>query len=161
MSTKPPVTAAIRALRAAGVAFDARTYPYVARGGTAASSVALGVPEHHVIKTLIFQTSSGDPLCVLMHGDRKVSTKELARQLGEKLIRPCEPAVAERHSGYQVGGTSPFGLRRAMPIYVEQSVLALEKIWLNGGKRGFLVSVAPAVLTATLAARGVNVALEP
>jgi Cys-tRNA(Pro) deacylase len=160
MTPKPPVTAAVRALRAAAVAFDTHTYAYVERGGTASSSAALGVPEHHVIKTLIFETGRGEPLCVLMHGDRKVSTKELARQLGEKLIRPSEPTVAERHSGYQVGGTSAFGLRRAMPIYVERSVLALPRIWMNGGKRGFLVSLAPAALTTALGAVAVDVAID-
>ena len=118
MTAKPPVTAAVRALRHARVAFEPHLYAYVERGGTASSSAALGVPEHTVIKTLIMETGHGDPLCVLMHGDRKVSTKALARHLGEKLVRPCEPAVAEQHSGYQVGGTSAWGLRRAMPIYI-------------------------------------------
>ncbi len=161
MATSVPVTQAIRALRAGGVAFETHTYAYVERGGTAASSAALGVPEHGVIKTLIFETGRGDPLCVLMHGDCKVSTKELARVLGEKLIRPCEPAVAERHTGYQVGGTSAFGMRRAMPIFVERSVLALPTLWMNGGRRGLLVSLQPEALLRVLGAKPVDVSQAP
>lgn len=157
---KTPVTAAIRALRAAKVPFETFEYDYVPRGGTASSSAALGVPEHAVIKTLIMETGRGDPLCVLMHGDKRVSTKALARLLGEKLIRPCQPEVADRHSGYQVGGTSGWGLRRAMPIYVEASILALPQIWMNGGRRGFLVKIAPAALVEGLRARPVEVATD-
>lgn len=138
---KHPVTLAIRALRSAGVAFVPHLYPYQPRGGTRVSSEALGVPEHSVIKTLIFETERGAPLCVLMHGDREVSAKQLARVIGTKSVAPCAPEVADRHSGYQVGGTSPFGLRRAMPVYMESSILALPRIYINGGARGFLVEL--------------------
>ena len=134
---------AIRALRAAGVAFVPHLYAWQPHGGTHASSVALGVPEHAVIKTLIFETERGEPLCILMHGDREVSSKQLARVIGTKTVGPCAPEVADRHSGYQVGGTSPFGLRRAMPIYMQRSILELPRIYLNGGARGFLVEIDP------------------
>ncbi len=157
MATSVPATQAIRALRAGGVAFELHSFAYVERGGTAASSAALGVPEHSVVKTLIFETGRGEPLCVLMHGDRRVSTKELARLLGEKLIRPCEPSVAERHTGYQVGGTSAFGMRRAMPIYVERTILDLPTLWMNGGRRGLLVSLQPDALVRVLGAKPVDV----
>jgi Cys-tRNA(Pro) deacylase len=140
---KQPVTLAIRALRAAGVAFVPHLYPYEPRGGTRASSEALGVPEHSVVKTLIFETERGDPLCILMHGDREVSAKQLARAIGTKSVAPCAPEVADRHSGYQVGGTSPFGLRRAMPIYMQSTILDLPRIYINGGARGFLVEIDP------------------
>lgn len=140
---KHPVTMAIRALRAAGVAFVPHLYAWHARGGTRASSEALGVDEHAVVKTLIFETEAGEPLCILMHGDREVSAKQLARVIGTKTVAPCAPEVADRHSGYQVGGTSPFGLRRAMPIYLQTTVLALPRIYLNGGARGFLVEIDP------------------
>jgi Cys-tRNA(Pro) deacylase len=134
---------AIRVLRAAGVAFVPHVYPYEPRGGTRASSEALGVPEHSVVKTLIFETERGDPLCILMHGDREVSAKQLARAIGTKSVAPCAPEVADRHSGYQVGGTSPFGLRRAMPIYMQSTILDLPRIYINGGARGFLVEIDP------------------
>jgi Cys-tRNA(Pro) deacylase len=134
---------AIRALRAAGVAFVPHLYPYEPRGGTRASSEALGVPEHAVVKTLIFETENRDPLCILMHGDREVSVKQLARAIGAKTVAPCAPEVADRHSGYQVGGTSPFGLRRAMPIYMQSTILDLSRIYINGGARGFLVEIDP------------------
>ncbi len=156
---KPPVTAGVRALRGAGVDYTPRLYDYVERGGTAASAEALGVPEHHVVKTLIMQDESASPLVVLMHGDRSVSTKSLARHLGVKTVEPCEPAAAQRHSGYQVGGTSPFGLRRALPVYVEATVLALERIYINGGKRGFLVELSPQALVEVLSAEPVEVAI--
>ena len=139
-----PVTLAIRALRAAQVAFEPHLYPWQERGGTAASAAALGVDEHAVIKTLIFETETRAPLCILMHGDREVSTKNLARQIGAKSTAPCAPKDADRHSGYQVGGTSPFGLRRAMPIYMERTIAALPRIYINGGARGFLVAIDPA-----------------
>jgi Cys-tRNA(Pro) deacylase len=132
---------AIRALRAAGVAFEPHLYPYVPRGGTRASSEALGVDEHTVVKTLIFEDDARQPLCVLMHGDREVSAKNLARAIGAKAVAPCAPEVADRHSGYQVGGTSPFGLRRAMPIYMQRTLLELPRIYINGGARGFLVAI--------------------
>ena len=134
---------AIRALRAAGVAFVPHLYPYEPRGGTRASSEALGVPEHSVVKTLIFETERGDPLCILMHGDREVSAKQLARAIGTRSVTPCTPEVADRHSGYQVGGTSPFGLRRSMPIYMQSTILDLPRIYINGGARGFLVEIDP------------------
>ncbi len=153
---KLPVTMAIRALRAAAVAFVPRSYAWEPRGGTRASAEALGVDEHAVIKTLIFEDDAHAPLCVLMHGDREVSAKQLARVIGAKSCGPCAPAVADRHSGYQVGGTSPFGLRRAMPIYVEQTIVDLPRIFINGGARGFLVEIDPRelvrVLTPTLVA---------
>lgn len=157
---KIPVTAAIRVLRAAGVEHVPHRYDYEPRGGTRHSAACLGVDEHQVIKTLVMQDDAGRPLVVLMHGDREVSTKALARQLGVKSIEPCEPAVADRHSGYQVGGTSPFGLRRAMPIYMEASIAALPVLYVNGGKRGLLVSMAPSELVAVLRPTLVDVAIE-
>jgi Cys-tRNA(Pro) deacylase len=134
---------AIRALRAAGVAFVPHLYSWQPHGGTRASSVALGVPEHAVIKTLIFETERGEPLCILMHGDREVSAKQLARAIGTRSVAPCAPEVADRHSGYQVGGTSPFGLRRRMPIYLQTTIRDLSRIYINGGARGFLVELDP------------------
>jgi Cys-tRNA(Pro) deacylase len=153
-----PVTAAIRVLRQHDVAFEPHQFEYVEKGGTTHSSAALGVAEHAVIKTLIMQDADKKPLCVLMHGDCQVSTKALARHLGTKSISPCQPDVAEKHSGYQVGGTSPFGLRHPMPIYVEATILSLPRIFINGGKRGFLVAIAPDVLTRVLGAKPVTVA---
>ncbi len=150
---------AIRALRAAGVAFVPHLYPYEPRGGTRASSEALGVPEHSVVKTLIFETERGDPLCILMHGDREVSVKQLAREIGTKSVAPCAPEVADRHSGYQVGGTSPFGLRRAMPIYMQSTILDLPRIYINGGARGFLVELDPRDAQRVLAPALVDVAV--
>ena len=150
MAPKHPVTMAIRALRAGKVAFEPRLYDWVPHGGTAASAAALGVAEHAVIKTLIFETERADPLCILMHGDREVSAKQLARAIGTKSVAPCTPQVADRHSGYQVGGTSPFGLRRAMPIYMQRTILELPRIYINGGARGFLVAIAPAEIERVL-----------
>lgn len=155
---KPPVTPAIRALRAAKLAFELHEYEYVPRGGTRASSAALGVDEHQVIKTLVFEDEQRRPLIVLMHGDREVSGKQLARALACKRVTPCEPSVAERHTGYQVGGTSPFGLRRALPIYIEASILALPRIYVNAGRRGLLASLTPAELVRALAPTPVEVA---
>lgn len=145
-----PVTPAVRVLRAAGVAFVPRLYEYVEKGGTSRSSAELGVDEHSVVKTLVFETDAKKPLIVLMHGDRQVSTKNLARLLGVKAIQPCKPEIAEKWTGYQVGGTSPFGTRTALPVYVERTILALPKIVINGGKRGFLVEIEPAVLLKVL-----------
>jgi Cys-tRNA(Pro) deacylase len=145
-------------LRRRGVAFTEHVYDYVERGGTAESSRQLGVPERRVIKTLVMQDDRARPLVVLMHGDEQVSTKALARRLGVKSVEPCRPDVAERHSGYQVGGTSPFGTRKAMPVYVEQSVLALPTVFLNGGRRGYLIGIEPAVLVDVLGARPVRCA---
>jgi Cys-tRNA(Pro) deacylase len=141
--TKHPVTMAIRALRAGGVVFEPHLYAWEAHGGTSASAAALGVDEHAVIKTLIFEDDRKQPLCVLMHGDHEVSSKQLARVVGVKTVGPCAPEVADRHSGYQVGGTSPFGLRRAMPIYMQRTILELPRIYINGGARGFLVAIDP------------------
>jgi Cys-tRNA(Pro) deacylase len=153
-------TPATQMLRKHGVTFSEHPYPYEEHGGTAVSARELGVDEHCVIKTLVMQDEAGKPLIVLMHGDRKVSTKNLARQIPCKSVEPCKPDVAQRHSGYLVGGTSPFGTKKAMPVYVEQSILAIERIYINGGRRGYLVGFGPAVLTGLLHARLVNCALE-
>jgi Cys-tRNA(Pro) deacylase len=156
---KHPVTMAIRALRAAGVAFEPHLYAWQPHGGTKASSEALGVDEHAVIKTLIFEDDRKQPLCILMHGDREVSTKNLARTIATKTVQACAPEVADRHSGYQVGGTSPFGLRRAMPVYMQQTILDLPRIYINGGARGFLVAIDPREAQRVLAPTLVDVAL--
>lgn len=150
---------AIRALRAANVPFEPHLYAWEPKGGTAGSAAALGVDEHAVVKTLIFETETKDPLCILMHGDREVSTKNLARAIGTKTTSPCAPEVADRHSGYQVGGTSPFGLRRAMPVYMERSILELPRIYINGGARGFLVAIDPRDAERVLAPTLVDVAV--
>ncbi|MBC7974993.1 MAG: aminoacyl-tRNA deacylase [Myxococcales bacterium] len=150
---------AIRALRAAGVAFVPHLYPWQPHGGTRGSSVALGVDEHAVIKTLIFETERAEPLCILMHGDREVSAKQLARVIGTKTVAPCAPEVADRHSGYQVGGTSPFGLRRAMPIYLQTTIVELPRIYINGGARGFLVEIDPREVARVLTPVMVDVAV--
>jgi len=145
-----PVTNAIRVLREHGVAYTDHPYAYEERGGTAVSARELGVPEHACIKTLVMEDDARRPLIVLMHGDREVSTKNLARTIGVKSIRPCAPAVADRHSGYQVGGTSPFGTRRAMPVYMERSIAGLPYLYVNGGRRGYLVGMKPADLVRVL-----------
>ncbi len=152
-------TPATRWLLANKVVFSEHPYDYVAHGGTDASARALGVSEHSVIKTLVMQCDRATPLLVLMHGDRTVSTKNLARQIAVKSVLPCTPEVAQRHSGYLVGGTSPFGLRKAMPIYVESTVLELSGIYINGGRRGYLVGISPGVLVDALGAICVNCAL--
>lgn len=162
MSRKPAhvsETPATQWLRQHGVPFSEHPYDYVDHGGTAESARQLAVPEHSVVKTLVMQDDKAQPLVVLMHGDRQVSTKNLARQIGAKSVEPCKPEVAQRHSGYLVGGTSPFGLRKAMPVYVEASVLDLPRILINGGRRGFLVGLVPAVLVDALGARPVQCAL--
>lgn len=153
-------TPATQLLRDCGVAFTEHVYEYVEHGGTAVSAQALGVDEHSVVKTLVMEDERAAPLIVLMHGDCTVSTKALARQAGRKRIEPCRPDVAQRHSGYIVGGTSPFGTRKRMPVFVERSVLALPKIYINGGRRGYLVGIAPAQLTALLQATPVDCALK-
>jgi Cys-tRNA(Pro) deacylase len=158
---KLPVTPAVRVLREHGVEFSHHPYAYEDRGGTEVSARELGVDEHAVIKTLIMEDDRRQPLCVLMHGDRAVSTKNLARHLGVKTVAPCSPAVADRHSGYQVGGTSPFGLRHAMPVYVERSIVDLPRIWINGGRRGYLVGMAPADLVRVLEPQLVDAAVDP
>ena len=157
---QPSETPATQWLRRHGVAFSEHPYDYVEHGGTAESARQLGMPEHEVVKTLVMQDERAQPLIVLMHGDRQVSTKNLARQIGVKSVEPCRPEAAQRHSGYLVGGTSPFGTRKAMPVFVEAGVLALPRILINGGRRGFLVGIAPGVLTELLGARAVQCALE-
>jgi Cys-tRNA(Pro) deacylase len=153
-------TPATALLRQRGVQFSEHVYHYVEHGGTAESARQLGVDEHSVAKTLVMQDQDGKPLIVLMHGDREVSLKNLARQIGAKRVEPCKPDVAQRHSGYQVGGTSPFGTRKALPIFVERSVLSLPVIYINGGRRGYLVGIAPQVLVDLLQARPVDCAVE-
>jgi Cys-tRNA(Pro) deacylase len=157
--TDHPVTMAVRVLRQHQVPFEPHSYAWEPRGGTAASSSALGVDEHSVIKTLIFEDEKKQPLCILMHGDREVSAKGLARHMGVKSVAPCKPEVADRHSGYQVGGTSPFGLKRAMPVYCESSIFELPRMYINGGARGFLVSIAPHDLERVLQPTRVEVAI--
>lgn len=154
--SETPATALLRRHR---VAFTEHPYDYVEHGGTAESARQLGLDEHAVVKTLVMQDEAGKPLLVLMHGDRKVSTKNLARQAQRKSIAPCDPEVAQRHTGYQVGGTSPFGTRKALPVYVERGVLALPRIWINGGRRGYLLGLEPAVLIDLLRAVPVDCAL--
>ena len=152
-------TPATQALRRAGVVFSEHVYAYVQHGGTAESARALGWPEHAVIKTLVMQNERAEPLIVLMHGDKQVSTKKLARAMGAKSVEPCSPEVAQRHSGFQVGGTSPFGLRKAMPVYVEETVLGLPSLLINGGRRGYLLALPPSVLTDLLQAQPVRCAI--
>ena len=153
-------TPATAILQKAGVAYTEHEFEYLEHGGTGHSSASMGVPEHAVVKTLVMENEKGDPLIVLMHGDRKVSTKELARQAGAKRIAPCKPEVATRHSGYLIGGTSPFGTRKAMPIYLERSVLELPRIYINGGRRGYLLGMDPAELLRVLSPTLVEVALQ-
>ena len=153
-------TPATAFLKKRGVAFTEHPYDYEERGGTRVSSEKLGVPEHEVIKTLVMEDEDRKPLLVLMHGDCEVSTKNLARQIGRKRVEPCKPDVAERHSGYQVGGTSPFGLRKPMPVYVERTILDIGRIYINGGRRGFLVAVDPKELVRVVGATPVDVALK-
>jgi Cys-tRNA(Pro) deacylase len=147
---KAPVTTAVRQLRAERVDFGDHPYTYEEKGGTAVSARELGVDEHCVIKTLVMEDERKNPLVVLMHGDMQVSTKELARAIGVKQVTPCSPDAAQRHSGYLVGGTSPFGMRRQMTVYMEESIAGLERIYINGGKRGYLVSMTPADLIRVL-----------
>ena len=153
-------TPATRWLRDQAVAFTEHPYEYEEHGGTAVSARELGVDEHAVVKTLMMEDEAGKPLLVLMHGDRKVSTKALARQIGVKRIAPCTPEVAHRHSGYVVGGTSPFGTKKVMRTYVEESILALPRIYINGGRRGYLVGMSPDALTTRLKVTTVQCALD-
>jgi len=146
-------------LKSHKVSYTVHEYEYVEHGGTEVSAQALGVPEHSVVKTLVLQDEAAKPLLVLMHGDRKVSTKNLARQAGRKRVEPCKPEVAQRHTAYQVGGTSPFGTKKRLPVYLERSVLDLPTIYINGGRRGFLVGIAPGEIVRTLAPTLVSVAL--
>ena len=157
---KFPVTPATRYLREHQIEFIGHLYRYEERGGTAHSAACLGVDEHSVIKTLILEDERRQPLIVLMHGDRKVSTKELARVLGAKTVTPCDPAVANKHTGYLVGGTSPFGVRKVMPVYMETSILDLPLLYINGGKRGFLISLTPNEVQRLLQPTLVSVAVE-
>jgi Cys-tRNA(Pro) deacylase len=154
-------TPATQWLRRHGVMFSEHPYDYVEHGGTAESARQLGVDEHAVVKTLVMQDDKAQPLVVLMHGDCQVSTKALARALGVKSVEPCSVEAAQRHSGYLVGGTSPFGTKKALPVWVEAGVLALPRIWINGGRRGYLVGIDPAVLSGVLGARAVACALQP
>ena len=153
-------TPATQVLRKLGIGYSEHYYEYVERGGAERGADELGVPPEQVVKTLVMEDEHARPLVVLMHGDRKVSTKNLARQAGRKRIEPCRPEVAQRHSGYQVGGTSPFGLRKAMPIYMERSIRDLPRVYINGGRRGFLVGLEPADIERTLAPQLVDAALE-
>lgn len=153
-------TPATQFLRKHKIGFSEHPYHYEEHGGTEVSARELGVDEHSVVKTLVMQDESAKPLIVLMHGDRKVSTKNLARQIGCKFVEPCKPETAQRHSGYLVGGTSPFGTRKAMPVYVEASILALDKLYVNGGRRGYLLGLEPSALTQVLMLKVVNCALE-
>jgi len=154
-----PVTPAVRLLREKRVAFEPRLYDYVEHGGTRHSAEALGVDEHAVVKTLVMETDAHKPLIVLMHGDREVSTKQLARVVGVKSVHPCDFAQAQRHTGYLVGGTSPFGTRAHLPVYAERTIFELPVIYINGGKRGFLVGIEPQVLRDVLKIEEVEVAI--
>jgi Cys-tRNA(Pro) deacylase len=158
--SKTPSTPATRLLREKGVPYTEHPYRYEERGGTKVSARELGVDEHAVVKTLVMEDEAGAPLIVLMHGDREVSLKGLARQLGKKTIEPCKPEVAQRHSGYMVGGTSPLGTRKAMPVYLERTLLDLPLVYVNGGSRGFLVGVDPRALARLVGATPVDVAIE-
>jgi len=154
------MTPATAYLEAQGIAFSEHTYEYIEHGGTEVPAQSLGVPEHHIVKTLVMEDEARKPLIVLMHGDRKVSTKNLARQAGRKRIEPCTPEAAQRHTGYQVGGTSPFGTRKSLPVFVERSILELQEIYINGGRRGLLVKLRAADLAKALRFTAVDVALS-
>lgn len=159
--TKPenaPETPATKFLRAHGVPFSSHPYAYEEHGGTKVSARELNVDEHAVVKTLVFEDEGAKPLIVLMHGDCKVSAKELARQIGCKKVEPCKPEVANRHTGFLVGGTSPFGTRKKLPVYLEKTILDLPLIYINGGRRGYLVGIHPHDLLRTLAPTTVDVA---
>ena len=153
-------TPATQFLDELGIEYSEHHYEYVEHGGTEVPAQALGVPEHTIVKTLVMEDEARKPLIVLMHGDRKVSTKNLARQAGRKSVEPCKPGVAQRHTGYQIGGTSPFGTRKALPVYVERSILELEEIYINGGQRGLLVRIRTAELARVLRVSPVDVALS-
>lgn len=155
-----PVTPAVRLLREKKIEFEPHLYNYEERGGTKHSAESLGVDEYAVVKTLVMETDTRKPLVVLMHGDREVSTKNLARAIGVKSVQPCDPAKAQKHTGYMVGGTSPMGTKSKLPVYVERTIFALPKIYINGGKRGFLVALNPQDLRALLPVEEVEVAVE-
>lgn len=154
-------TPAVHFLRRHGVAFGEHPYRYEEHGGTRVSARELGVEEHAVVKTLVMQDDRRAPFIVLMHGDREVSTKQLARHIGRRSVEPCAPAVAERHTGYMVGGTSPFGTRKLLPVFIERTILELDRVYVNGGRRGFLVSLAPSEIVRVLGATVVEVAIAP
>jgi Cys-tRNA(Pro) deacylase len=154
------MTPATAFLKARGIGFSEHTYEYVEHGGAGRGAEELGVPAAQVVKTLVMQDEDAQPLLVLMHGDRKVSTKSLARQAGRKRIEPCRPEVAQRHTGYPVGGTSPFGTRKELPVFVERSILELPEIYINGGRRGLLVKIRSADLAGALRLSLVDVALS-
>jgi Cys-tRNA(Pro) deacylase len=154
------MTPATAFLKAKEVPFTEHTYDYVEHGGTEVPAKSLGVPEHQIVKTLVMEDEAKKPLVVLMHGDRKVSTKNLARQAGRKSVEPCAPEVAQRHTGYQIGGTSPFGMRKPLPVFVERSILELAEIYINGGRRGLLVRIGSADLARVLSVSPVDVALS-
>jgi Cys-tRNA(Pro) deacylase len=157
---KPPATQAIRVLKDQGADFSLRTYRYEERGGTKTASRELGVDEHQVIKTLVMEDEKGDPLLVLMHGDKEVSTKTLARALGVKAVRPCDPETAHRHTGYVVGGISPFGTRKPLPVYIEASILDLPRVYINAGKKGLLAEISPHEIQRVLDPTPVSVAIS-
>ena len=154
------MTPATSFLKARGIAYTEHEYEYVEHGGTEVPARALGVPEHQIVKTLVMEDEARKPLIVLMHGDRKVSTKNLARQAARKSVEPCKPETAQRHTGYQIGGTSPFGTKKSLPVYAERSILELEEIFINGGRRGLLVKLKSADLARALALSLVDVALS-
>ena len=154
------MTPATAFLKAREVPFTEHTYEYVEHGGTEVPAKSLGVPERQIVKTLVMEDEGRKPLIVLMHGDRKVSTKNLARQAGRKSVEPCKPEVAQRHTGYQVGGTSPFGMKKPLPVFVERSILELPQIYINGGRRGLLVRIRSADLARVLSVSPVDVALS-
>jgi Cys-tRNA(Pro) deacylase len=156
-----PITSAVRFLREKKITFVPFLYRYEEHGGTHQFAMEFDMPEHQVIKTLVFETDQKKPLLVLMHGDREVSTKQIARIIGAKQVIPCDANTAQRHTGYQFGGTSPFGMRRKLPVYMEKTILDLQKIYINGGKRGFIVEVTPHDLCAALATKEVGVAILP
>ena len=155
-----PVTRAVRLLRERKAEFEPHLYTYEERGGTRHSAAALGIDEHAVVKTLVMETEARKPLVVLMHGDREVSTKNLARAIGAKSVNPCDPQTAQKHTGYLVGGTSPLGTRARLPVYAERTIFELPKIYINGGKRGFLVAIEPNVLRELLSVEEVEAAIE-
>lgn len=158
-ASRLPVTPAIRALRVAGAQFSEHPYTYEERGGTRVSARELGVDEHSVVKTLVMENDRREPLIVLMHGDMNVSTRNLARSSGARSVEPCDPAVSQRYTGYQLGGTSPFGTRRVLPIYIQRTILDLPRVYINGGRRGFLIGIEPHAITRILAPTVVDVAV--
>ena len=159
--TDHPVTQAVRFLRQKKIPYDAHLYPYVEHGGTRQASLTLDVHEHTVIKTLVMEDDGRHAFIVLMHGDCEVSTKQLARQLKVKRVTPCDEKSAERYTGYKVGGISPFGTRTKLPVYAEKTIMDLEKVCINGGKRGFMVKISPSYLSQSLRVKPVKVAIKP